>query len=190
MPDHPRTFHNSAPKTNGDHRQTKEAEPDVLKLLPGHPRRLREYLSCYVDAKTDGVNRSVRNVLFWIVSAALGFVAVAGLIVIAGWLMLSGIAEGLGVLLGDRPWLGNSVTGFLLLTGLGLGMYYAAARRKKTSRERDLIRNTSPLPARSARSVRARAEQAARDVAGKVKEAAAKIVARVREAAQRAGLRP
>jgi hypothetical protein len=69
------------------------------------------------------------------VMAALGFVAVAGLIVTASWLMLSGIAEGLGVLLGDRSWLGNSVTGFLLLAGLGLCMHRTAAKRKKTSRE-------------------------------------------------------
>jgi hypothetical protein len=78
----------------------------------------------------------VRDARLRMALAAFGLVAVAGLIVIASWLTLSGIAEGLGVLLGDRSWLGNSATGFLLLAGLGLGAYYTAAKREKTSRER------------------------------------------------------
>jgi hypothetical protein len=80
-------------------------------------------------------NSSVRHVLLWMVLPWLGFVAVAGLIVIASWLMLAGIAEGLGVLLGNRSWLGNSVTGILLLAGLGLGISYVVARLKRPSRK-------------------------------------------------------
>ena len=129
-------IHDPAPKTNGDHKQTKVTEPDVLKRLPRQPRESRDYLSRYVAAKTDSTNGSVQNASRWTVFAAMGCVAVAGLIVIASWLMLSGIAEGLGLLFGDRSWLGNSMTGFLTLACLGLGMYYTVARRKKTSRER------------------------------------------------------
>ena len=130
-------IHDRAPKTNGDHRQTKVPEPDVLKRFPRQPRESRDYLSCYVNAKTDSANGSVQNASRWMVFTAMGFVAGVGLIVIASWLMLSGIAAGLGLLFGDRSWLGNSVTGFLTLACLGLGMYYTVARRKKTSRKRD-----------------------------------------------------
>ena len=129
-------IHDPAPKTNGDHMQAKVTEPDVLKRLPRQPRASRDFLSCYVDAKSDSTNHSVQKASRSMVLAALGFVAVAGLIIIASWLMLSGMAEGLGLLLGDKSWLGNSVTGFLTLACLGLGMYYTVARRKKTSRER------------------------------------------------------
>ena len=129
-------IHDPAPKTNGDHKQTKVTEPDVLKRLPRQPRESRDYLSCYVVAKTDNTNGSVQNASHWTVFAAMGCVAVAGLIVIASWLTLSGIAEGLGLLFGDRSWLGTSVTGFLTLACLGPGVYYTVARRKKTSRER------------------------------------------------------
>ena len=129
-------IHDRAPKTNGDHTQTKMPEPDVLKRLPRQPRESRDYLSCYVNAKTDSANGSAHNASRWMVFTAMGSVAVGGLIVIASWLMLSGIAEGLGVLLGDRSWLGNSMTGFLTLAGLGLSMYYTVAKRKTTSRER------------------------------------------------------
>ena len=136
MPDYRYTSHDSAPKTNGDHKQTKVTKPEVRRLVPRQSRDLREYLSWHVDAKTDSANRPVRDVRLRMALAALGFVAVAGLILIASWLMLSGIAAGLGVLLGDRPWLGNSATGFLLLAGLGLSMSYTVAKRKRTSRER------------------------------------------------------
>ena len=129
-------IHDPAPKTNGDHKQAKVTEPDVLKRLPRQPRASRDFLSCYVDAKSDSTNHSVQKASRSMVLAALGFVAVAGLIIIASWLMLSGMAEGLGLLLGDKSWFGNSVTGFLTLACLGLGMYYTVARRKKTSRER------------------------------------------------------
>ena len=128
-------IHYPAPKTNGDHKQTKVAEPDVLKRLPRQPRESRDYLSCYVAAKTDSTNGSVQHASRWMVFIAMGLVTGAGLIVIASWLMLSGIAEGLGLLFGDRSWLGNSVTGFLTLACLALGMYYTVVRRKRTSRE-------------------------------------------------------
>jgi hypothetical protein len=80
-------------------------------------------------------NSSARHVFLWMVLAWLGFVAVAGLIVIASWLMLGGIAEGLGVLLGNRSWLGNSVTGILSLVGLGFGISYAVARLRRPPRK-------------------------------------------------------
>jgi hypothetical protein len=129
-------IHDPAPKTNGDHKQTKVTEPDVLKRLPRQPRASREFLSCYVDAKTDSTNHPVQKASRSIALAALGFVAVGGLILMASWLLLSGMAEGLGLLLGDKSWLGNSVTGFLTLACLGLGIYYTVARRKRASRER------------------------------------------------------
>ena len=129
-------IHDPAAKTNGKHNQTKATESDVLKRLPRQSRESRDYLSCHVNTTTGSTNGSVQNASRWMVFAAMGFMAVAGLIVVASWLMLSGIAQGLGVLLGDRSWLGNAVTGFLTLAGLGLSMYYTVVRRKRTSRER------------------------------------------------------
>ena len=85
------------------------------------------------NTKNGTAHRPVRKVRFPAVVAAMGFVTVAGLMVIAIWLLLSGIAEGLGVLFGDRPWLGNAVTGFLLGAGLGLGMHYTVAMRRLLS---------------------------------------------------------
>ena len=127
----PSTMHDSAPKTNGDHKPSRLTGPDRLKRPPRQLRKSREYRAYRVDAKNGRAHRPVRKSRFPAALAAMGFVAVAGLMVIAIWSLLSGIAEGLGVLFGDRPWLGNAVTGFLLLAGRGLGMYYTVAVRRR-----------------------------------------------------------
>jgi hypothetical protein len=110
--------------------------PDELKLLLKQFRELGVYFSYLVSAKTDSVKLSLRHVVLWVVLAALGFIAVGGLIVIACWLMLSGLAEGLGGLFGNRSWVGSFMTGFLLLAGVWLGMYYMVAKRNRMARER------------------------------------------------------
>jgi len=119
-----------------DPEQRETTELDALKLLLKQSHELREYLSYYVTAKTDGVKLSLRNTYHWIVLAVLGFVAISGLIITASWFLLSGTAEGLGVLCGGRLWVGKIIAGFLVLAGLGLGMYYTVVKRKITSQER------------------------------------------------------
>lgn len=109
--------------------------PDELKLLVKQFRELGKYFSYFVTTKTDSVKLSLRHVALWVVLAAFGFVAMAGLIVIASWLIFSGIAEGLGGLFGNRSWVGSFTTGILLLAGLWLGMYYAVAKRNRIARE-------------------------------------------------------
>ncbi len=115
-----------------------EAMPvaDTIGLLAQRVRELAEYASYYLSARTDGVKLSLRGMVFRVGLAALGFVAVSGLIVAASWCMLRGAAEGLSLLLGDRMWAGNIVAGFLVITGLGLGIKLLAAKRTRTTRER------------------------------------------------------
>jgi hypothetical protein len=79
---------------------------------------------------------SLRSTVLRLVLAALGFVSLGGLLVTAGWFVVSGTAGGLGVLFGDRWWLGNLVAGILFLAGLGLGIYLAVAKGKRTFLER------------------------------------------------------
>jgi len=116
--------------------QWEKSELDALKQLFKQFHELREYLSYYVTAKADGVKLSLRNASLWVVLALLGSIAVAGLIVTANWYVLSGAAEGLGVLCGGRLWAGKIIAGLLLLTVLGLFVFFTAARQKAASRER------------------------------------------------------
>jgi hypothetical protein len=112
------------------------SEPDVLKLLLQQIHELGEYISYYAMAKADSVRLSLRNITLTIGLAGLGFVACAALIATASWLLLIGVAEGLGALCGERPWIGNLTTGVLVFAGLGVATYLAIARRGRLSRER------------------------------------------------------
>ena len=101
-PEHRSTGDSSTATANNDHPQGELTEPDALKLLLKQFRELGEYFSYYLTVKADSAKVSLRNIGLWIVFGTLGFVAVAGLVITASWLLLSGIAEGLGVLCGDR----------------------------------------------------------------------------------------
>ena len=126
----------SKPDVPADAAQQDLTEREELKLLLKQFQELREYVSYYAAARTDSVKYSVRNAIGRIVLAALGFVAVGGLIVIASWFVLSGISQGAGALFGDRAWIGTVITGVLALAGIGLGVSCAAWARKNASRKR------------------------------------------------------
>jgi hypothetical protein len=135
-PDHRFAGDNSAPNAADDREQGEETKPDDLNLLFKQFRELGEYLSYFVTAKTDSLKLSLRRIVLLVVMAALSFIAVGGLIVITAWLMLSGMAEGLGGLFGNRSWAGSLMTGLLLLASLGLGTYYTVSKRNNIARER------------------------------------------------------
>jgi len=126
----------SAPEPTDDLEQEEPTGFHVFALLQQQIRELAEYLSYYVSARTDGVKLLLRSVVVRVGLAALGFVAISGLIVAASWCVLSGAAGGLAVLLGGRVWAGNIVAGVLVMTSLGLGMNWVAAKRRRLSRER------------------------------------------------------
>lgn len=129
-----------APKLSAadEFEQSRMTTSEALNLLLKQVREMKEYFSYYVAVKTDSAKLHLRNTLLWMVLSAMGFVTLCGLLIIAGWFLLGGIAGGLGVLFGGRLWIGNIVTGVLASAGLGLGMYYAVAKRMSVSRKRTI----------------------------------------------------
>jgi len=125
----------SAPKAANEYAPSGMSISDAVRLLVKQSRELKEYFSYYITAKTDNVKIRLRNALLRMVLSALGFVTLAGLLIIASWFLLSGIAGGLGVLFGERLWIGNIAAGLLAVAGLGLGMLYAGNRRMRISRD-------------------------------------------------------
>jgi hypothetical protein len=88
-------------------------------------RQLVEELVRLMAVEARRVKFLMRNTVLMTIFGVLGFIALAGLVVMAGWLALSGMAQGLGVLFGDRLWAGDLAAGLLFLAGLGLAMRYA-----------------------------------------------------------------
>jgi hypothetical protein len=86
-------------------------------------KELQAYGGHYLSAQLDAVALKARTLAIY---AALGLVA--GLVAIAGLiyatiLLLSGLADAIGVLLGHRPWLGAMITGFVVLAGAAITTY-------------------------------------------------------------------
>ena len=92
----------SGPEATEEVEEGERTVSDELKLLLQQFRELGDSFSYFVTAKTDSVKLSLRHVVVWVALAALGFVAVGGLILVASWLILSGMAEGLAELFGNR----------------------------------------------------------------------------------------
>lgn len=111
-------------------------EPHGLTRLLLQLAELREYSAYYVSAKVDEAKLSVRRFAAAVVLAILGFFAALGLIVVAVWLVIVGAAEGVGLLLGNRPWAGNVVIGLLTLFGLGAGAAYGTHVWMKVARSK------------------------------------------------------
>jgi hypothetical protein len=137
--------HDAAPEAAGSGSKTdipaaaaqqELTEREELQLLLKQFQELREYVSYYAAARIDSAKASVRDATTWMALAALGVVAVAGLIVMASWLVLSGIAQGAGTLFGAHAWIGALITGVLALAGIVLGISCAVTTRKNAARKR------------------------------------------------------
>lgn len=80
---------------------------------------LKEYASYYLAAKVDGVKRTVRNIGLYAALGVLGLLAGGAIVATAAGLIIVGIADGLSRLFGGRYWLGDLVTGILVLGAIG-----------------------------------------------------------------------
>jgi len=119
---------------NGQTDQKQTSETDAFDRLIRQFGELRQCFLSYLSARADSAWLSLRIALFRMTLAALAFVAVACLSVTAIWFVLNGAAEGLGVLLGNRPWAGNLLTGLLLVAGLGGGLCVIRLKNRSDKR--------------------------------------------------------
>jgi hypothetical protein len=80
---------------------------------------LKEYARYYLAAKVDGIKRTVRNVGLYAALGVLGLLVGGAIVATAAGLIIVGIADLLGRLFGDRYWLGDLVTGIIVLAVIG-----------------------------------------------------------------------
>jgi hypothetical protein len=85
---------------------------------------LKEYAGYYVSAKVDGIKQSVRNIGLYAALGVLGAIVGGAIVATAAGLLVVGLAEALGNLFGGRYWLGDLVTGILILGAVGGGAYF------------------------------------------------------------------
>ena len=99
---------------------------------------LKEYASYYVAAKVDGIKRTVRNIGLYAALGVVGLIAGGAIVATAAGLLIVGVAELLTRLFGDRAWLGDIVTGLLVLGAIGAGAWWMMNKLTNTWRTQTL----------------------------------------------------
>jgi hypothetical protein len=97
---------------------------EAFHRIKGDINELKEYASYFVAAKVDGVKRTVRNIGLYAALGIVGLIAGGAIIATASGLLIVGLAQGLSRLFGGRVWLGDIVTGIVVLAVIGTGAWF------------------------------------------------------------------
>ena len=127
-----------APVDGDDHGKSGYEPPRPLDGIMRQVREFVEHANLYVEARKDMLRATVRSL---IVKAVLGLVAaIAGvtLIIVAVVQLMSGAAEGLGVLFGERYWLGELVVASTVFLVLVVGAFVGIKLLTKSARKRTI----------------------------------------------------
>jgi hypothetical protein len=125
---------------------------------------LKEYASYYVAAKIDGIKGTVRNLGLYAALGVVGAIVGTAILATAAGLLVVGFAHMLGALFGGRYWLGDLVTGILILGAVAGGAYYMMNKLTGTWRSQTLKKYEERKQSqreRFSRDVSDRARQAA-----------------------------
>ncbi|HKD38056.1 MAG TPA: hypothetical protein VKB78_14685 [Pirellulales bacterium] len=129
----PKPPQSTATDSDGQHDAEPQARgPDALSAVFKQLAEAIEYLAYLLAAQVDRVKLKVRNI---ILLAALGVIAVAmaaAVLFCTIWLLLSGIAGGIGAALGDRPWLGAIITSVVILIIATIALWIVYRRVQKS----------------------------------------------------------
>jgi hypothetical protein len=110
------------------HGETRTPATDAVRDLSQHLQELCAFAAFFTQAEKDRLLANARNIgLAAGLALAAGLIAL-GLSIAAAVLLLIGSAQGLGILFGGRPWLGNMVAGAVVLASLALGAWQLVAQ--------------------------------------------------------------
>ena len=110
------------PRTNGQSERSGDSDPvnpasRAFHDVPIYFAELKSHAAYLLSAKVDSAKASVRRLVMFAVLGIVGLLIAGGLLVSAAFLTLSGLAMGLGHLLGGHVWLGNLIVGLLVIGG-------------------------------------------------------------------------
>ncbi len=130
---------------NGDGSGAGNPATNAAKHAAAYFAELKSYAGYYVSAKIDGIKATGKKIAIYAALGIVGLLVVTGILFSAAFLLLAGIANGLGALF-HHVWLGQIVVGLVVLAAVGLGVWIAmkkvtAASRKQTEQKYASKRN-------------------------------------------------
>jgi membrane protein implicated in regulation of membrane protease activity len=108
-------------------------QPQGLQQVMTQLGELREYSAYYLRAQIDRVKVSLRRIALVAALIVLGAFALFAVVFTTFWLLLLGIAQGLGTVFGGRVWLGNISAALLTLLSLSAVVWLIVRRQKSRS---------------------------------------------------------
>jgi hypothetical protein len=127
-------------------RQEPPRGPDALADAVERLAEAREYIAHLIAAEFERLKLRFRRATIWAIAGLTAVVLLLAIIVAAAGLLLFGLSQLVGSLLGDRPWLGGIIVGGgvlvlgILLLAWGLWSWQAsafnAARERFAARKR------------------------------------------------------
>ena len=138
---------------------------EAFTRISGDLEELKEYAGYYISAKADGIKQTVRNVGLYAALGVVGAIVGGAIVATAAGLLVVGLAHALGTLFGGRYWLGDLVTGVLILGGVAGGAYFMMNKLTGTWRSQTLKKYEQRKQDQR--------ERYGHDVAGRAREAAA-----------------
>ncbi len=148
---------NGKPQVNKRHSRA-DASPARGRTVDADPlgefvtrlAELGDYATHYAAARFDIAKVRLRNLLVGIAAGLVGLVIAIGVVLTFFVYLLSGLAGGLSVALGDRPWLGTLLAG---ASGLALvaGSLMLLALRMRNAQRRAIVRKYEERKARQRR---------------------------------------
>jgi hypothetical protein len=118
-----RANHDSLPDqaASGDAQPT---GPDALDEAIRHAAEAREYFTYWLAAEAGRLKLRLRRIAMWAIVGLAGLAILLAIVMTAAGLLLVGVAEFIGGLLGERLWLGAIITGggLLLIAALAIAL--------------------------------------------------------------------
>jgi hypothetical protein len=120
---------------NGHGNEHPQSTREAFAAASRHLRELQDYAGYFVAAKVDGIKLSLKNAGIYAGLGVVGLIAGGAFIVVAVVQFCYGIAGALGALFGGRQWVGELITGIVLLAGIFGGTYYVLKSMTNKSRK-------------------------------------------------------
>jgi len=126
--------HHARGNGHGSDRATAEETPrEALSDAATRFAELKAYLAQYVSARADGIKLSIRKVVLLAIMGVLGLIVGGAVLVTAAVIIVTGLAQLIGHLLGDRLWAGNLIVGVGVLGLVALGAWLVVRKMTQSS---------------------------------------------------------
>ena len=109
-----------------------EGGPEALRRLQAQLGELADYARLYVAARKDALLASARKFALWSIAGLAAFAILCTMLITATVLGMIGLAQIIGIGLGDQLWAGYLIVGFglLLIVAVGLAVSIRLVQRR------------------------------------------------------------